>query len=94
MTTTVCSLLLFPCVFISILQPTLTTPTALDRCLELMAEDPERQRRRQYLLKEKEKISKAQEWLATARKSEDEVDTAGGSGGGFDAFIKPQPDDD
>lgn len=65
--------------------------TALDRCMELMAEDPERQRRRQYVLKEKEKISKAQEWLATARKSEDDADTAGG---GFDAFVKPQPDDD
>lgn len=60
--------------------------------MELMAEDPERQRRRQYLLKEKDKISKAQEWLATARKSEDEADM--GSSGGFDAFIKPQPEDD
>lgn len=59
--------------------------------MELMAEDPERQRRRQYVLKEKEKTSKAQVWLATARKSEDDADMAGI---GFAAFVKPQPDDD
>ncbi|OJJ45477.1 hypothetical protein ASPZODRAFT_99591 [Penicilliopsis zonata CBS 506.65] len=45
---------------------------AMERCLELMAEDPERQRRRQNLLKEKEKITKAQEWLATAKKHDDD----------------------
>lgn len=39
--------------------------------MELMAEHPDRQRRRQYLLREKEKASKAQEWLATARKDDD-----------------------
>ncbi|EAW06489.1 putative dynamin GTPase [Aspergillus clavatus NRRL 1] len=44
---------------------------ALERCMELMAEDPERQRRRQYLLKEKEKITKAQDWLVTAKKEDD-----------------------
>lgn len=59
--------------------------------MELMAEDPERQRRRQYLLREQKKISMAQEWLATAKKPEDDVDIADQS---FDAFIKPQPDDD
>lgn len=37
------------------------------RCLELMAEDPERQQRRAYLLKEREKFSKAQEWLTSVR---------------------------
>lgn len=36
-----------------------------------MAEDPERLRRRRILLKEKEKITKAQQWLATARKEDD-----------------------
>lgn len=48
---------------------------AVDRCMELMAEDPELQRRRQYLLREKEKISKAQEWLSTARKDEEPMGT-------------------
>ncbi|PWY91926.1 dynamin family protein [Aspergillus sclerotioniger CBS 115572] len=47
---------------------------ALERCLELMEEDPERQRRRLYFLKEKEKISKAQEWLNLAKKEDDEED--------------------
>lgn len=42
----------------------------MERCLELMAEDPERQRRRRFLVKEKEKVSKAQEWLASARKDD------------------------
>jgi hypothetical protein len=37
-----------------------------------MAQDPERQRRRQYLLKEKEKVTKAQQWLSTYRRGEDE----------------------
>ncbi|KAL4970876.1 putative dynamin GTPase [Aspergillus stella-maris] len=36
---------------------------AVERCNELMAEDPERQRRRQYLVREKEKITRAQQWL-------------------------------
>ncbi|KAI9926844.1 hypothetical protein AWENTII_011479 [Aspergillus wentii] len=45
--------------------------SAVDRCLELMAEDPERQKRRQFLLREKEKISKAQQWLATVKKEDD-----------------------
>lgn len=35
--------------------------------MDLMAEDPERQRRRQYLLKEKGKVSTAQQWLSTAK---------------------------
>ncbi|RAK97752.1 putative dynamin GTPase [Aspergillus ibericus CBS 121593] len=47
---------------------------ALERCLELMEEDPERQRRRLYFLKEKEKINKAQEWLNLAKKEDDEED--------------------
>ncbi|PYH92699.1 hypothetical protein BO71DRAFT_431664 [Aspergillus ellipticus CBS 707.79] len=45
---------------------------ALERCLELMAEDPERQRRRLHLLREKEKITKAQEWLNLAKKEDDQ----------------------
>ncbi|KAL4922271.1 P-loop containing nucleoside triphosphate hydrolase protein [Aspergillus aurantiobrunneus] len=36
---------------------------AVERCTELMSEDVERQRRRQYLEKQKEKVMKAQEWL-------------------------------
>lgn len=52
----------------------LTRSLALDRCLELMAEDPERQRRRTYLVREKNKITKAQQWLATVRK-EDQIVT-------------------
>ncbi|KAG2000829.1 hypothetical protein GB937_010793 [Aspergillus fischeri] len=32
---------------------------AVEPCMELMGEDPERQRRRQYLLKEEEKVLKA-----------------------------------
>lgn len=37
-----------------------------------MAEDPERQRRRQYLVKEKAKLTKAQEWLAAEKKEDDD----------------------
>ncbi|PWY78288.1 putative dynamin GTPase [Aspergillus heteromorphus CBS 117.55] len=48
---------------------------ALDRCLELMTEDPERQRRRLQLLKEREKITKAQEWLNSAKKEDEFADT-------------------
>ncbi|KAE8151217.1 P-loop containing nucleoside triphosphate hydrolase protein [Aspergillus avenaceus] len=44
---------------------------ASERCQELMAPDSERQRRRTYLLKEKEKVSKAQEWLSTVKKEGD-----------------------
>ncbi|KAF3892774.1 Dynamin GTPase [Trichophyton interdigitale] len=42
---------------------------ASERCTELMAEDRERQLRRMYLLKEKEKLDKAQEWLKVAEKT-------------------------
>ncbi|KAJ5105650.1 interferon-induced GTP-binding protein Mx [Penicillium alfredii] len=47
-------------------------PNALDRCLELMAEDPDRQRRRAELLREREKLTKAQEWLDPLCRDEDE----------------------
>jgi len=40
--------------------------------MELVAEDPERQRRRQYLVKERQKLTKAQEWLRSSAKKEDE----------------------
>ncbi|KAI2814078.1 hypothetical protein CBS115989_8874 [Aspergillus niger] len=61
---------------------------ALERCLELMEEDPDRQRRRQFLLREKERIDKAQEWLKLARKEDDQEDP-------FDNVrIKSQPPDD
>ncbi|EKV16315.1 hypothetical protein PDIG_08460 [Penicillium digitatum PHI26] len=44
------------------------------RCLDLMAEDPERQHRRTQLLKEREKFSKAQEWLDSVRDSDVEME--------------------
>ena len=59
--------------------------------MELMAEDPERQRRRQYLLREKEKIDKAQEWLATAKKDDDAMENSEPL---FVPFVKTQPRDD
>lgn len=43
-----------------------------------MAEDPERQRRRQDLIREREKLSKAQEWLSTAKKDDDGSETMDG----------------
>ncbi|KAE8369368.1 P-loop containing nucleoside triphosphate hydrolase protein [Aspergillus caelatus] len=49
-----------------------TDGMSLERCQELMAPDLERQRRRQYLLKEKKKITQAQEWLSAIKKEEDE----------------------
>ncbi|KAL2821993.1 P-loop containing nucleoside triphosphate hydrolase protein [Aspergillus granulosus] len=36
---------------------------AVDRCNELMSEDIERQRRREYLMRQKQKLTKAQQWL-------------------------------
>ncbi|KAF7117917.1 hypothetical protein CNMCM5793_007248 [Aspergillus hiratsukae] len=62
---------------------------AVERCMELMAEDPERQRRRQYLLKEKEKVLKAQEWLSTAKKEDDAAEFAESK-----PAIKSQPPED
>ncbi|KAF9888697.1 hypothetical protein FE257_008455 [Aspergillus nanangensis] len=44
---------------------------ALERCQELMAEDSERQNRRQYLLREKDKVNRAQQWLSTIKKEDD-----------------------
>ncbi|PWY64084.1 dynamin family protein [Aspergillus eucalypticola CBS 122712] len=61
---------------------------ALERCLELMEEDPDRQRRRQFLLREKERIDKAQEWLKLARKEDDQEDPF------ENVRIKSQPPDD
>ncbi|GMF73239.1 unnamed protein product [Aspergillus oryzae] len=49
-----------------------TDGMSLERCQELMAPDLERQRRRQYLIKEKKKITQAQEWLSATKKEEDE----------------------
>ncbi|PLB55520.1 Dynamin family protein [Aspergillus steynii IBT 23096] len=43
---------------------------AMERCQELMAEHPERQRRRYHLQRERNKITQAQEWLETAKKEE------------------------
>ncbi|KAM5443775.1 hypothetical protein MferCBS31731_001020 [Microsporum ferrugineum] len=42
---------------------------ASERCMDLMVEDRDRQVRRMYLLKEKEKLDKAQEWLRVAEKT-------------------------
>lgn len=53
----------------------LTTLLAVDRCMELMAEDPERQRRRITLLGERAKLSKAQEWMDSIRRNDDYEDT-------------------
>ncbi|KAJ5383732.1 Dynamin [Penicillium concentricum] len=44
------------------------------RCLDLMTEDPERQHRRAQLLKEREKFSKAQEWLDSVRDEDMEME--------------------
>ncbi|KAE8340047.1 hypothetical protein BDV24DRAFT_175701 [Aspergillus arachidicola] len=49
-----------------------TDGMSLERCQELMAPDLERQRRRQYLIKEKKKITQAQGWLSATKKEEDE----------------------
>lgn len=56
----------------------------MERCLELMAEDPERQRRRQHLMKEKQKVIKAQEWLSSAKR--DETDDEAGDHG----YVQPE----
>lgn len=62
---------------------------AVERCNELMSEDIERQRRRQYLEKQKEKVMKAQEWLneenGTAHEQDDPLN--------FEPEIKSQPHD-
>ncbi|KAL4873018.1 hypothetical protein BDV12DRAFT_209663 [Aspergillus spectabilis] len=61
---------------------------AVDRCTELMSEDSDRQRRRQYLLKQKEKIMKAQEWLQAENATGDQDAMTE-----FDQDIKSQPQD-
>ncbi|KAK1146317.1 hypothetical protein N8T08_003104 [Aspergillus melleus] len=43
---------------------------AMERCMELMAEHPDRQRRRSHLSKEREKITRAQQSLETAKREE------------------------
>ncbi|KAL6230568.1 hypothetical protein BDW75DRAFT_244693 [Aspergillus navahoensis] len=47
---------------------------AVERCNELMSEDVERQRRRQYFERQKEKVMKAQEWLNAENSTTDGVD--------------------
>ncbi|KAJ5173236.1 Dynamin [Penicillium capsulatum] len=47
----------------------------LERCIELMAEDPERQTRRIALSKERAKLRQAQEWLASVSSSQEEDET-------------------
>ncbi|RDW81158.1 putative dynamin GTPase [Aspergillus mulundensis] len=47
---------------------------ASERCNELMSEDVERQQRRQYFEREKEKVLKAQEWLNTETGTADDED--------------------
>ncbi|KAJ9210527.1 hypothetical protein DTO166G4_7839 [Paecilomyces variotii] len=62
---------------------------AMERCMELMAEDPVHQRRRQYLVREREKLTKAQEWLASAKKEGGDADLFGRSVSiGYDRIIK------
>ncbi|KAL4895219.1 P-loop containing nucleoside triphosphate hydrolase protein [Aspergillus ambiguus] len=48
---------------------------AYERCQELMAEDVERQRRRQYLLREKEKVNQAQRWLSAVKEDDGDDDS-------------------
>ncbi|KAJ5959499.1 uncharacterized protein N7479_006649 [Penicillium vulpinum] len=50
------------------------------RCLDLMTEDPERQHRRAQLLKEREKFSKAQEWLDSVRDEDIEMEDSDQTG--------------
>jgi hypothetical protein len=45
----------------------------MDRCAQLMADDPERQRRRLHLAKERTKLTTAQKWLAAAGKAESDT---------------------
>lgn len=54
-----------------------------------MSEDIGRQRRRQYLEKQKEKVMKAQEWLNEENGTADEQDNPMN----FEPEIKPQPHD-
>ncbi|KAI9372884.1 P-loop containing nucleoside triphosphate hydrolase protein [Aspergillus egyptiacus] len=61
---------------------------AVERCNELMSEDVDRQRRRQYLEKQKEKVMKAQEWLQAENPTQDQDEPAG-----FGVEIKSQPPD-
>ena len=50
---------------------------AFERCMELMAEDPERQARRNALTKEKVKLTQAQGWLAAVHQTKDESSDMG-----------------
>jgi hypothetical protein len=59
--------------------------------MELMAEDVERQKRRQYLEKERAKFTQAQEWLAAEQKDEVDEETE------YDyplPFLAPRDEDD
>ena len=47
---------------------------SLDRCHELMAEDPQREARRLELTKIRAKLVQAQQWLATVRNVDEDVD--------------------
>ncbi|KAL2835249.1 P-loop containing nucleoside triphosphate hydrolase protein [Aspergillus cavernicola] len=62
---------------------------AVERCNELMCEDADRQHRRQYLEKQKEKVMKAQEWL----NAENTTDNQGNEPTDFGREIKSQPPD-
>ncbi|KAJ6127111.1 hypothetical protein N7523_002723 [Penicillium sp. IBT 18751x] len=50
---------------------------SFERCMELMAEDSERQARRNVLTRERVKLSQAQEWLAAVQQSKDESSDIG-----------------
>ncbi|KAJ5292914.1 uncharacterized protein N7443_008867 [Penicillium atrosanguineum] len=50
---------------------------SFERCMELMAEDPERQARRNVLTKERVKLTQAQEWLAAVYQTKDESSDIG-----------------
>ncbi|EPS33926.1 hypothetical protein PDE_08888 [Penicillium oxalicum 114-2] len=44
-----------------------------DNCRSLMAEDPERERRRGELVREREKLSRAQDWIQSIQPTDDDV---------------------
>lgn len=63
------------------------------RCLELMADQPERLQRRAFLLKEQEKLELALEWLGSAVKCNDPSDEDVDMMNDQETYIKSAEDD-
>ncbi|KAF7719668.1 Uncharacterized protein PECH_004168 [Penicillium ucsense] len=55
---------------VDVINDRLNTKSA-DQCNALMAEDPERERRRGELIREREKLSRAQDWIQTIHHTDD-----------------------